>query len=277
MRAISLWVLVDESQPNFDHYLVDGRYSVSAALRPDLGNQGAYFGNSAVGSLWSGLYVNGYNKSMAWQGNIPYNEWFHFHLNAAEPFADDLNIMSKTNTGDETYFSGNLKGRLASLMLWGREVPQAELELIGHGGYRQYHFNPYTAELIGYWNIEEERGQYLLDTLDIDNFDRRGRLFPSFDPPVWVRDNPITPGWHPLYIPIAPPQPPVQPPFPPIPPVPPFPPSPPPDLPAAPLLPPSPPLASCAAFSAQPIAASQPTTEPFKPTTPAVEAPAFPF
>eukprot|EP00854_Cymbomonas_tetramitiformis_P006035 gene6035-7252_t len=185
MRAISLWALVDESQPNFDHYLVDGRYSVSAALRPDLGNQGAYFGNSAIGSLWSGLYVNGYNKSMAWQGNIPYNEWFHFHLNAAVPFSDDLNIMSKTNTGDETYFSGNLKGRLASLMLWGREVPQAELELIGHGGYHQYHFNPYTAALIGYWNIEEERGQYLLDTLDIDNFDHRGRLFPSFEPPVW--------------------------------------------------------------------------------------------
>lgn len=120
-----------------------------------------------IGTDWSALYVNGYNVSIAWD-SLVVDEWAHIHLEALYSFEDDIDIFARVASGD----LGCLKGRLASVYLWDRTLPHAELAQIA----RQVASDPIKESiqidnfsgLMAYFNIEEGQGRTLKDALHLD-------------------------------------------------------------------------------------------------------------
>ncbi|KAK3261547.1 hypothetical protein CYMTET_29549, partial [Cymbomonas tetramitiformis] len=236
IQAVSMWIWIETEQPSeYENFLVDARYSNTIESRPDLGDANMYYGSSAAGSGFKDVYVDAVLGSLdergvvEWDGNIKYMQWMHVHLNAKYAFSDDLNIMSKSVTGDQIYVPGPMKGKLATVYEWGRNLPADEISLIAVGPYRGYKYNPYTAKLLGYWNIEEGEGMYVWDQNQPAVSEMRGRLFPWVNPPKWLYENPNAAGWHLVSMPtrppaprrtLPPPSPPVSLPAPPEPPVP---------------------------------------------------------
>eukprot|EP00854_Cymbomonas_tetramitiformis_P000984 gene984-1503_t len=63
-----------------------------------------------MGDIWANgtMYVNSTQVPVAWD-NIPTDGWGHVHIEAAFPFSDDLNVMSRVHSGAADHFPGCLK------------------------------------------------------------------------------------------------------------------------------------------------------------------------
>ncbi|KAK3261841.1 hypothetical protein CYMTET_29272, partial [Cymbomonas tetramitiformis] len=120
------------------------------------------------------------------------------------PLEYDINLMSRVASGAyATDVAGALKGRLASAYVWDALVPAADLAEIARGQ-DTYYYKADNAILLLYFSIEEGEGSYLLDSVHYDNPSWNGLLIGG---PVWTKENPLTPGWHPIQ-PLPPPPPP---------------------------------------------------------------------
>ncbi|KAK3272336.1 hypothetical protein CYMTET_19365, partial [Cymbomonas tetramitiformis] len=114
-----------------------------------------------VGAIWTAMYVN------AVPGEIDYSRlpvegvngsWGHVHLEIATGFTDDVNLFSKTSSGDANYAVGCLAGALAEVYIWERTLSVHNLQLI-MGGFN--HDVP-AQYLIGYFQLEEGTGHTIL-------------------------------------------------------------------------------------------------------------------
>ena len=83
-KAISLWVKLDSSQTVGWNYLLDARDGLA---------QG-YFADTAIGSAWGRMYVNGVEVPRSWD-SIPKDAWAHVYVISNSSFTDDINFMSR--------------------------------------------------------------------------------------------------------------------------------------------------------------------------------------
>eukprot|EP00959_Pyramimonas_sp_CCMP1952_P445854 9334623-Pyramimonas_sp.AAC.1 len=76
------------------------------------------------------MYVDG---ALSW--SLPTNRWAHLHLEAGVPFAARLTLMGQSQLGDSTTpagtgFKGNLKGKVAEVYVWNRQLTAGEVSTI---------------------------------------------------------------------------------------------------------------------------------------------------
>ncbi|KAK3279354.1 hypothetical protein CYMTET_12758 [Cymbomonas tetramitiformis] len=184
--GVAMWVKISSIQPQTTYYIIDARY----------GTPEGYFGNGVHGNIWQYLYADGYQVPVAWDSLAAHvDSWVHLHFEASETFSDNINVMSRVVGGDATNPLGCLKGRLASVYLWGRVVPAEEVAQIARGGDGEdkYEYDHQT-QLLVYFSLEEGEGS---DTYDItEQAEQPGQLVNG---PTWVLENPVWPGWHPPY------------------------------------------------------------------------------
>ncbi|KAK3238374.1 hypothetical protein CYMTET_51610 [Cymbomonas tetramitiformis] len=158
IRSITMWVYKTTDQPmpyGNPIYFLDARYSVFEG----------YFGNSIMGDIWANgtMYVNSTQVPVAWD-NIPTDGWGHVHIEAAFPFSDDLNVMSRVHSGAADHFPGCLKGRLSEIYYWDRTLTQEIIDIIFTG------FNQVPRwGLMGFWALEEGQGNFMFDSTAINN------------------------------------------------------------------------------------------------------------
>eukprot|EP00854_Cymbomonas_tetramitiformis_P031100 gene31100-39019_t len=168
VRAVSIWLNLDPQQPNqATKYLVDAKMNAGSRLTTT--NHELYFTNSAVGTQWEKLYVNGALVNISWPSLVA-GSWMHVHLQSNGTFSHGINLMSAVIGGDEQYSSGNLKGCIDSTYLWGREVSASEVEAIVSGV--DFNFAYTNSALLAFFNMEERKawdpdsgGQYVFDYL----------------------------------------------------------------------------------------------------------------
>eukprot|EP00976_Prorocentrum_cordatum_P042508 861581-Prorocentrum_minimum.AAC.2 len=116
----------------------------------------------------------------------------------AVAFSDDLDLFWG-GAGRR----GNTKGRISSIGVWGRNIPQSEVRAIALTN--EYRFEYALGQMLAYYDLEECEGTYISDTLDAHGYrDAEGAasvVLPVINGPTWHRDALSdvlsTPGWHP--------------------------------------------------------------------------------
>ncbi|KAK3257889.1 hypothetical protein CYMTET_33039, partial [Cymbomonas tetramitiformis] len=90
--------------------------------------------------------------------------WAHVHLVYAYAFWDDINLMSRVNSGDSQLTSSNLAGRLAEVYLWDYILPLYTIVTISQGfNFIQYN-NLEDHGLVAFYPMEEGAGQQAKDS-----------------------------------------------------------------------------------------------------------------
>ncbi|KAK3249405.1 hypothetical protein CYMTET_41164 [Cymbomonas tetramitiformis] len=200
------------------HYIFDARY----------GDAETYFSSSAIGQNLEHMYVNGIQLGVKWT-EVPSDSWAHLHFEMKVPVTDNVNYMSRVSDGDEEGSKFCLKGKLAEVYMWTRQLDAYEVRRIGTTGFT---IAAPDEILLAYYPLEEGEGILLYD------FFQKHEEMDVVNEPSWLSEDVsiFGIGWQPYSL-FRPPLPP--PPFPPPPP-------PPPGLPISPPPSPLPPPYPCA-------------------------------
>eukprot|EP00854_Cymbomonas_tetramitiformis_P002057 gene2057-2753_t len=123
---------------------------------------------SGRGTDWTEMYVDGGEVEIEWS-SLPIGVWAHVHLVYAYAFWDDINLMSRVNSGDSQLTSSNLAGRLAEVYLWDYILPLYTIVTISQGRL------PSIPDIgaISFWiwldavqppSIDQDIGNYIVDS-----------------------------------------------------------------------------------------------------------------
>ncbi|KAK3238034.1 hypothetical protein CYMTET_51927 [Cymbomonas tetramitiformis] len=272
VQGLSAWLFMSSTQPQDSIYFTDIRY----------GTVDGYFSNSAQGSIWANLYIDAATQRISWN-SLPVDTWAHVHLETVTRFEDNINFMSRTASGDTDYPPyGCLKGSLATVYLWDRQLSQSEINQIVFTTYFEYIPG---GGLLAFYAMEEGEGPKLYEALFAWEYAE------LFNGGTWALGGPAAGTWMPVFIvPSPPPSP--SPPLPPLPPPPASPlftfspPLPPPPLLHRPPMPPAPPpstttlsASSIAPTALHPLPPAPSTTTPLSASsiasTPRLRPPPF--
>ncbi|KAK3233948.1 hypothetical protein CYMTET_55782 [Cymbomonas tetramitiformis] len=201
LHAVSVWLFLYPEQPTAEHFLVDSKNS----------SLNAHVSNSAVGTLWNVVYVDGVDlyPNVGLQ-SIPTNRWVHVHLAAAKLFSTSLTLMAG-------YIGhGHLRGRIAELYFWEQAYSFTTVRGISEGfDFTQYNYLEEFG-LVSYYPCNEGTGNAIYDLTGREAY---GGLVNG---PTWLEYNTTASppwGWRAASIvPSPPPPPPYSPPSPPLPP-----------------------------------------------------------
>eukprot|EP00854_Cymbomonas_tetramitiformis_P024509 gene24509-29806_t len=157
IQGISIWLWKYTDQIEITQYLIDCRYDISA-----------WVSNSAIGEEWGNIYLNGVASTRLawiWTELEQHNErWVHVHFETSAAFSDDVNFMSRVVSGDESHHMNNLKGRIAEVMFWQRELAVWEVER----AYLGFDQTAPRGTLIAIYSLEEGQGDKSYDIFNVE-------------------------------------------------------------------------------------------------------------
>jgi hypothetical protein len=198
VQCVSAWVMLQPAalQPSLNPFLLDARDDLAGSNSAEL-----YLSRASVGIGWASLHVDAVALPMDWS-SLPVGGWAHVHLQAHWAFHTAITLFAR-KAGAGT----GLAGALASVYLWGRVLLPTELQLVALAvtpvPFGQAVAFANTTRLLRYYNVEEGHGAILIDALaplPPTRSQRAAQLYPGTVTagPLWVRENPLVPGWHPL-------------------------------------------------------------------------------
>eukprot|EP00854_Cymbomonas_tetramitiformis_P000777 gene779-1251_t len=115
--------------------------------------------NSAIGQNLEHMYVNGIQLGVKWT-EVPSDSWAHLHFEMKVPVTDNVNYMSRVSDGDEEGSKFCLKGKLAEVYMWTRQLDAYEVRRIGTTGFT---IAAPDEILLAYYPLEEGEGILLYD------------------------------------------------------------------------------------------------------------------
>ncbi|KAK3282117.1 hypothetical protein CYMTET_10128 [Cymbomonas tetramitiformis] len=104
IRTVAIWLFLSSAQPTSQHYLVDARY----------GSAQHYLSNTLIGTAWSALHINAMPANITW-ASLPTDVWTYVVLDTGAAFSDNLNLMSRVNSGSSEAFNC-AKGRISEVL-----------------------------------------------------------------------------------------------------------------------------------------------------------------